>query len=144
MIELYGKLYAPQGANDLDRSVTINGTYRKEGRWVLLIDTAGKERAAIQKDGFGPVSVGTASEGRRFYMNSTSTIEEEWLGTPDSFFAEIEGAKELARQLYTPNQMDAPARYARSLALSPICGGIPRPAWSQMTEAAKARWQVSP
>lgn len=142
MIELYGKLYAPESAQDRLQGVEINGTYLKEAKGVILMDLSGKERVAIRRDGLGPVNVGRAPDGARWYMYATSSVEERWLGTPESWLEEKEGAEELARQLYQPHPEDSARRYRRDLGRRPQHGGVIRPAWEDLTPKARALWAV--
>lgn len=105
MINLYGKKYA---ANDsefvgtlFDPTGTANGFYKKERAGIVLSDHQGKERVFIRRDGFGPVTIRTHSDGCRYYRHATSTADENWLGTPESYRAEIDGAKKLAREIFS-------------------------------------------
>jgi hypothetical protein len=104
MITLYGRTYAKTDAEAVgslfNAGGTVNGMYRKERAGVYLLDLQGKERAFIRKDGLGPVSVGRTDDGKRFYMHSTASTDDRWLGTPESYSATIDGAKQLARELF--------------------------------------------
>lgn len=104
LIQLYGRTYARTEAAAVvtlfDARGTVSGMYRATAAGVYLLDLQGKERAFIRKDGLGPVSVGRASDGRRFYMHSTSSLDDQWLGVPESYSATIDGAKQLAASLY--------------------------------------------
>ena len=95
MINLYGKTYSKSEPEPGD-----NGSYVTGAGGVYISDRAGKERVFIRRDGLGPVTVTRAPNGRRFYMFATSTLDEKFLGTPDSYSEEVEGARELARSLF--------------------------------------------
>jgi hypothetical protein len=103
MIDLYGKKYAK---NEKEFSETLfqadgtaNGFYKVMKAGIYFSDMQGNERAFIRADGLGPVTT-HKHEGKRRYMFSTSTRDEQWLGVPDSYSATIDGAKELARQVF--------------------------------------------
>jgi hypothetical protein len=142
MIEIYGKLYAPRGHESRLAGVEINGTYQKERQGVIFLDLTGKERVAIRRDGFGPVSVGKAPDGARWYMYATSSRDEAWMGVPESWMAEKDGAEALARQVYHPRPEDSEERYRRDLIRHPLRGGVPRPAWEDLMGAAQTLWAV--
>lgn len=103
MITLYGKKYAKSGkefTNTLFQSDgTANGFYSVLKAGIYLSDMQGNERAFIRHDGLGPVTV-AMHDGKRRYMFSTTTRDEQWLGVPESYTATIEGAKEIARNVY--------------------------------------------
>jgi hypothetical protein len=103
MIALYGRTYAASEkeavASLFNAGGTVNGFYRKAAAGVYLLDLQGNERAFIRKDGLGPVSVGK-HEGKRFYMHSTSSLDDRWLGTPESYSATRDGATQLAASIY--------------------------------------------
>jgi hypothetical protein len=103
MLILYGKKYAKSGKEFADTlfqsNGTANGFYRVLKAGIYFSDMQGNERAFIRRDGLGPVTV-HRHEGKRRYMFSTSTRDEQWLGVPESYTATIEGAKELARHVY--------------------------------------------
>jgi len=103
MLTLYGKKYAKNNGEFTDtlfeRDGTANGFYRVLKSGIYFSDMQGNERAFIRRDGLGPVTV-SKHNGKRRYMHATSSLEESWLGIPDSYMATVEGAKELARQVY--------------------------------------------
>ena len=104
LIQLYGRTYARTDAAAVatlfDARGTVSGMYRVTAAGVYLLDLQGKERAFVRKDGLGPVSVGRTSNGKRFYMHSTASTDDAWLGTPESYGATRDGAKQLAASLY--------------------------------------------
>lgn len=104
MITLYGKKYAANDAEFtstlFDTGGTANGYYKVRKNGIYLFDMQGNERAFIRKDGLGPVSVTRNHNGKRFYGFSTSTLDERWLGVPDSYSALVKGAEELAGRIY--------------------------------------------
>ena len=104
MITLYGKKYA-RNDNEFvgtlfERDGTANGFYKVTKAGIYFSDMQGNERAFIRRDGLGPVTVTKTDKGARFYMFAASSIDEKWLGVPDSYIAHIEGAKELARSVF--------------------------------------------
>lgn len=104
LIQLYGRTYARTEAAAVvtlfDARGTVSGMYRATAAGVYLSDLQGNERVFIRKDGLGPVSTGKLDDGRRFYMHSTSSLDDRWLGTPESYSATCDGAKQLAATLY--------------------------------------------
>lgn len=109
MIELYGKKYAKTESElvgtlfNNDGQGTANGYYKVTGSGVFLSDMQGNRRAFIRSDGLGPVTV-TKCNGKQHFMFSCSTSDAEWLGVPDSYIQEKNGAKELAISL-SPNNV---------------------------------------
>lgn len=103
MIILYGKKYAKTEKEFTETLFqadgTANGFYKVLKAGIYLSDMQGNERAFVRHDGLGPVTV-AKHDGKRRYMFSTSTRDEKWLGVPDSYTATVNGAKELARQVY--------------------------------------------
>jgi hypothetical protein len=103
MITLYGRTYAPNKAAVLDSlfkgPATHCGTYRATRAGVILSDLQGQERVFIRKDGLGPVTT-FRHEGKRRYMHSTTSKDDAWLGTPESYTATREGAQAVARALF--------------------------------------------
>jgi hypothetical protein len=103
MLTLYGKKYAKNEKEFtgtlFEKDGTANGFYRVLKAGIYLSDMQGNERAFIRKDGLGPVTV-FRHDGKRRYMFSTSTRDEQWLGVPKSYMATREGAQGLARSVY--------------------------------------------
>lgn len=108
MIELYGKRYAKNSREFTDSlfnpAGTANGFYMVTSAGIYLSDMQGKERAFIRRDGYGPVTVAN-HEGNRRYMFAASSLDESWLGVPDSYMAKVKGAEALAAQFFTVQQM---------------------------------------
>lgn len=104
MIELYGKKYAKNEreftSTLFEPGGTANGFYRKARNGIFLSDMQGQERAFIRKDGLGPVSVTRNHNGRPVYMFCTSTTDKDWLGVPDSYTAQVDGAESLAGEMF--------------------------------------------
>lgn len=104
MITLYGRTYAKTDAQAVaslfQPGGTVNGFYRKAPAGVYLLDLQGVERAFIRKDGLGPVSTWRDDTGRRRYAHSTHSLDDRWLGTPESYSATCEGARQLAASIY--------------------------------------------
>jgi hypothetical protein len=103
MITLYGKKYARNEKEFIgtifEKDGTANGFYRVLKSGIYLSDMQGNERAFIRKDGLGPVTV-SRHDGKRRYMLSTSTLDEKWMGVPESYMETRDGAQELARSVY--------------------------------------------
>lgn len=103
MITLYGRTYAPNARAVVESlfkgPATHCGTYRKAANGVYLSDLQGNERVFIRKDGLGPVTT-FRHDGKRRYMHSTTSQDDAWLGTPESYSATREGAQAVARALY--------------------------------------------
>ena len=105
MITLYGKKYA---ANDREATGTLfdgdgqtaNGTYKVTPRGIFLTSLNARHRAFIRRDGFGPVTV-SKHNGRDWFMFGMASIDEEAFGVPDSFIEECDGAKALAREVFS-------------------------------------------
>jgi len=99
-ITLYGQTYCKNLAATVETLFTgpktANGTFKIERAGIVFSDMQGNARAFIRQDGLGPVSIGH-HDGKRFYMHSTSTQDETWLGVPDSYSATVNGARDLAR-----------------------------------------------
>ena len=104
MLTLYGKKYAKNKAEFCEtlfqRDGTANGFYKVTCSGIIFSDMQGRERVFIRKDGLGPVSV-TNDNGKRRYMFSTATSDESWLGLPESYSAKVDGARDIARQVFT-------------------------------------------
>lgn len=102
-ITLYGRTYCKDLAATVETLFTgprtANGTFKIERAGIVFSDMQGQARAFIRHDGLGPVSIGH-HDGKRFYMHSTSTRDETWLGVPDSYSATVNGARDLARFTY--------------------------------------------
>lgn len=105
-ISLYGKTYARTAtlaAETLfDPKGTCNGIYTADAKGIYFRDLSGKERAFIRADGLGPVSLHRDQAGRLTYMYSTSSDDDRWLGTPDSYGAQCDEARAIARQVLQP------------------------------------------
>lgn len=103
-ITLYGRTYCKNLAAALETLFTgprtANGTFKIETSGIVFSDLRGIPRAFIRHDGLGPVSIGH-HDGKRFYMHSTSTPDETWLGVPESYMATRLGAHDLARTVFT-------------------------------------------
>lgn len=103
ILTLYGRTYAPSRAAVVESlfqgPATHSGTYRLTRSGVILSDLTGQERVFIRKDGLGPVTT-FRHDGRRRYMFSTTSRDDAWLGTPESYSATIDGAKAFARALF--------------------------------------------
>lgn len=96
MITLYGKTYVKPG----QPTDGHNGTYRIASDGVRLISLDGAQRVFIRHDGLGPVTVYQQHGNRRwFYMFATSEHDREWLGMPDSYSEQVEGAASVINQL---------------------------------------------
>jgi hypothetical protein len=100
-IQLYGKTYAklPKDGAKTPLPEGANGFYEKEAGGVVFYHPERGPRAFIRKDGLGPVSLGH-HDGKRYYMHSHSSLEGDWMGIPDSYIAETDGARALAKELY--------------------------------------------
>lgn len=103
MLTLYGKKYA-RNEKEFTETLfqsdgTANGFYKATKAGIYLSDMQGNERAFVRHDGLGPVSV-SRHDGRRRYSFAASTIDEKWLGVPDSYMAACDGAKALAKAAY--------------------------------------------
>lgn len=107
MIELYGKTYA-KNDSELVESLftpggTCNGLYKKTARGIFLYSMQGELRAFVRRDGLGPVTATkTERSGRVRYMFATSTADDSWLGTPDSYREACEQARNLALTVFPP------------------------------------------
>lgn len=103
MIELYGRQYLDleQPALTQRELSQANGFYKIESLGICLYDLSRTERAFIRKNGNGPVSL-TRTEGKRNYKFSTSEKDGAWLGEPSSFTATVQGAKDLAKKVFSP------------------------------------------
>ena len=103
-IKLYGRSYARTEraavASLFQQGGTVSGFYRATAQGVYLSDLQGQERLFIRRDGLGPVSVSRDDHGRRRYMFAASTADEKTFGIPDSYGAQCDGARALARALY--------------------------------------------
>ena len=101
-ITLYGKTYTslPKGAEDAPLQEGSNGFYRKEATGIVCFNAEKEPRAYIRKDGLGPVSL-AHPDGVRHYMYSTSSLDEKWLCVPESYMQTVEGARDIAKQLFT-------------------------------------------
>ena len=103
MLTLYGKKYAKSEKEFIgtlfEKDGTANGFYRVLMAGIYLSDMQGNERAFIRKDGLGPVTV-FRHEGKRRYMFSISTLDEKWLGVPDSYMQAREDAQGVARSIF--------------------------------------------
>jgi hypothetical protein len=103
MLTLYGKKYAKNEKEFIGtlfkKDGTANGFYRVLKSGIYLSDMQGNERAFIRRDGLGPVTV-FRHNGKRRYMFSTSTRDEQWLCVPESYMQTREGAQKLARSVY--------------------------------------------
>lgn len=95
MFTLYGKKYAKtdrQAVNSLfSPGGTVNGFYKRTSGGIILLDLQRNERAFIRADRFGPVSI-TRINGRRYYMHAASSVDEAWLGVPESYAEARDGA----------------------------------------------------
>jgi hypothetical protein len=100
-ITLYGKSYANLPAKTPDKALPegANGFYRKEAGGILFFTTQKEPRAYIRKDGLGPVSL-AHPDGVRHYMYSTSSLDEKWLCVPESYMQTVDGARDIAKQLF--------------------------------------------
>jgi hypothetical protein len=104
MIALFGKTYAKNEAEFVDSlftpGATANGFYRVTRGGVYFSDMQGKERAFIRADGLGPVSVSKRADGKRWYMQSLSSLDDAFLGRDMSQYAnQTTEARELAQSL---------------------------------------------
>ena len=104
MMNLYGKAYAGNQSEFIgtlfDPNGTANGFYKVAKTGVYLLDMQDNERAFIRRDGVGPVTVTRTPCGKRRFMFSTTGSDRAWLGVPESYMAEIDGAKALANCAY--------------------------------------------
>ena len=103
MITLYGKKYAKNETQFTEtlfqRDGTANGFYKVTKSGIYLSDIQGNERAFVRHDGLGPVTV-SRHDGKRRYSFAASTLDEKWLGVPDSYMAKCDGAANLAKSVY--------------------------------------------
>lgn len=105
MISLYGKKYAKNDSEFIeslfinDGKGTANGYYKKTAKGIFLLDMQGNRRAFIRRDGLGPVTV-TKNNGKNFYMFSCTSKDQGWLGVPDSYIEEVDGAEQLAKSMF--------------------------------------------
>lgn len=100
MIEIYGKTYQPLPKTLPETPETgINGYFKKTRSGIFFYDLEGQECTCIRKDGLGPVST-THVDGKRFFMHSHTTPHGDWMGVPDSYMAQCNGARDLARSLF--------------------------------------------
>lgn len=104
-IMLYGRKYARTNAAFIDslfhKSGTCNGLFSIECGGIIFKDMNGEDVAYIRKDGLGPVTVST--DRPRRYMFGLGSRAETFLGTPESYMATVEGAKQLAHEIFTTN-----------------------------------------
>jgi len=109
VIELYNRTWA-----DLDGTITADGVdivgyYQKDASGIFFYTPSLELTAFIRRDGVGPVTCHRLSDGRVRYMFSTTEQTEFLLGIPDSYIAEIDGAKTLAAELFKSDSHRAPA-----------------------------------
>ncbi|MCZ4270733.1 hypothetical protein [Maritalea porphyrae] len=98
MLTLYGKTYAKtktEFTNSLfNPEGTCNGFYKKTRGGVILSDMQQNERVFIRKRDGLLVTIRRQEDNTRRYMFATSTSDENWLGVPESYIAECDGAFE--------------------------------------------------
>lgn len=87
MYTLNGKIYAKNNdefvSSLFKAGNTCNGFYKKIKNGVKLFDIQNNLKAFVVANAHGErfiVSAGTTSSGKPFYMSSTDTQTEEWLG----------------------------------------------------------------
>jgi hypothetical protein len=100
-IQLYGKTYVKLPPKDDLKQLPqgANGFFKKEQGGIAFHHPDRSPRAFIRKDGLGPVSL-AHNDGKRYYMHSHTTPDGDWLGVPDSYTALVEGAKDLAKEIF--------------------------------------------
>lgn len=102
LITLFGRHYAPIKSIEKNDNDELNGYYKRNRvSGVYFYDSTGEERAFLRHDGLlVSCSRITSNPKKRRYMFSTSSLDDQWLGIPDSHAQRVNETAELAALLY--------------------------------------------